>query len=249
MHLPFVREVGSLAPKSQVHRARYKYSVLTYYSLMQSKRMNQKGPRRLRRGGRKQRGGGGASILQPPPFIPTMKVQHRFRFVSGTNSATGLSITRKQLLNLVLYTPTAITSVRLFEAVRLRKVMMWANPTALGAPPNTLQIEWFGENSPSVSISDTGMGIRPAHVSSAPPASSSNRWWSMTGSLESDQMFALTFPANTVIDVILDCRLVETELPTAGDVPAGAVIGQLYGDYLDGLASGLLSPIGYTVLP
>jgi hypothetical protein len=62
-------------------------------------------------------------------------------------------------------------------------------------------------------------------------------------------LFALTVPANTVIDVRMDLRLVEAEAPTAGDVPTGATLGQLYGNYLDGLSSGKLTPVGYTVLP
>jgi hypothetical protein len=59
----------------------------------------------------------------------------------------------------------------------------------------------------------------------------------------------LAIQANSVIDITLELRFVETESPTAGDVPTGATIGQLYGDYLDGLTSGKLAPEGYIALP
>lgn len=200
-----------------------------------------------RRRTRKQGLGGGSSI-QPPPFRPTLSLTHRFRFEAAAGSG-GLSITRKNLLNLIQVAITTTTTVRPLEAVRLKSVEMWAQPIALGNAPTTLQLEWVGENAPSTVISDTCMGVRPAHVRAIPPASSSNRWWSLSGSLESDAVFNLQYPANTIIDVTLDCRLVEQEAPTAGDVPTGAVAGTLYGNYLDGISTALLAPVGFTVLP
>jgi len=183
-----------------------------------------------------------------PPFVPTLSLSHKFRFQNGANSGS-YTITRGNLLNLLLVTPTAITSARILQAVRLKRVSVWANPSALGAAPTEIELEWFGENSPSTTISDSTMGVRPAHIDSAPPPSSSNRWWSISGTLESDSMFSMVLPADCIIDVTLELRLVEAEAPTAGDVPAGATIGRLYGDYLDGIASAKLSPLGLAILP
>lgn len=191
---------------------------------------------------------GGRNSLAPTPFIPTIVYRHRFRYSNGANAGT-FGITRANLLNQLLIATSAITTVRLNEAIRLSSVEVWTNPVALGAPPTSCLIEWLGENSPSTVIENTGMGIRPAHVFSAPPPLSSNRWWSMSGQLESDQLFTITVPANSIIEVTCDCRQVETESPTAGEVPVGASLGQVYGDYLDGISSGKLAPIGYTVLP
>jgi len=203
-------------------------------------------PRRRRRAGRNIRRG---SALQPPPFVPTIEVvPHTFRFSNAAGTG-GSTINRRNLLNLIQVAVTATSTVRIIEGIRLRMVEMWANPTALGAAPNTLQIEWIGENSPSTVISDTSMGVRPAHVRSSPPASSSNRWWSMSGSLETDQLFSLILPANTIVDVTVDMRLVEQEAPTAGDIPIGATPGTLYGNFLDGNVTAVLSPVGYTVIP
>jgi hypothetical protein len=210
--------------------------------------MNSKGSRGPRRGGRKQGLGGGRTRLQPPPFIPTLSLVHKFRYVNGANSGN-FNITRGNILNQVLVATTAATTVRIFQAMRLRSVEVWSNPVALGAAPNSLQLEWLGENSPSTAINDSGMGVRPAHVVSSPPPSSSNRWWSISGTSETDVLFNLNIPTDCVIDVVCECRLVESETPTAGDIPAGATVGQVYGDFLDGLASGKLAPIGFIQLP
>jgi hypothetical protein len=71
----------------------------------------------------------------------------------------------------------------------------------------------------------------------------------MSGFSETDVLFNLTLPVNSVIDITVDMRMVEQENPVAGDIPAGAALGQVYGDYLDGIASGGLTPVGYTVIP
>jgi len=71
----------------------------------------------------------------------------------------------------------------------------------------------------------------------------------MNGSQETDDLFSVTTYNGSIIDLSVEVRLVESEAPTAGDVPAGATLGQIYGDYLDGIASGLLAPVGLVVLP
>lgn len=183
-----------------------------------------------------------------PPFVPTISLSHKFRFTNGSNSGV-YTVTRAQMLNLLLYTPTAVTSVRLIEAIRLTAVEIWSNPAALGSASTSLTLEWLGENGPSTVMSDIAVGVTPAHIRTSPPRDSSCRWWSMSGFQETDDLFTLSLPVNCTIDVSVEMRLVEQESPTAGDIPAGASIGQLYGDYLDGLASAKLAPSGYTALP
>jgi hypothetical protein len=71
----------------------------------------------------------------------------------------------------------------------------------------------------------------------------------MSGPLETDILFSLSAPPSTIIDVVVDLRFVEQEAPTVGDYPTGATLGQVYGDYLDGIITGNFAPVGYTVLP
>jgi len=215
--------------------------------------MPKKSKRNFRRSNKLSAQAGERSLV-PPSFTPTLSLPHRFRFVTSS-SADGAAtpITRKNLLNLVLVATSATTTVRLFEAVRLRKVSIWTNPqigtgSAGATPLVSTQIEWLGENSPSTIVSDTTMGVRPARVVSRPPPSASNRWWCISGFSETDVLFVLQTPGSSVVDVDVDLRLVEAEAPTAGDIPAGATLGQVYGDLLDGIG-GMYSPVGFTQLP
>jgi hypothetical protein len=208
------------------------------------RRSKNKRPRVSRRGGRRKARGGGD---RPPQLVPTVCFHHRFRFQSETNTGTS-TISRKNLLNLLQVATSAVTTVRIIEGIRLKRIAMWCNPVALGQVPQTVSVEWLGENSPSTLVSDIGMGIKPPKVVTTPPPSSSNRWWSMSGNQEADDLFSLTYPPNTVIDVDVEVRMVEMEAPTAGDIPAGAVLGTLYGNLLDGIG-GNLYPSGYTILP
>jgi len=159
-----------------------------------------------------------------------------------------VTITRKNLLNLVVVATTAVTSSRIIEAVRLKSVELWTNPPALGSAPMTCSVEWIGSNAPSTIISDTTMGVLPAHVLAKPPPNSSNRWWSMSGTDEADPLFTLVVPSQTVCDVRVNLRLVDSEAPVAGDVPAGATVGQVYYDFLDGIG-GQWNPISVSQLP
>jgi len=208
--------------------------------------MNKKQIRKQVKGTR--RGPREAGLGHIPPFTPTIRTIHKFRFVNGANNGT-YTINRANLLNLILYTPTATTSVRLFEAVRVLGLELWSSPTVLGSQASPLALEWLGENGPSTLVSDTSIGVSPAHIRSHPPTRSSCEWWSISGQQESDDLFTLTLPVNSTVDVTLAVRIVEQDGPTAGDVPAGATVGRIYGDYLDGLTSGKLTPVGYIALP
>jgi len=191
----------------------------------------------------------GGRQLSPPAFEATIGTSHRFRFTCAAGNG-GAVVTRKNLLNLLQLATSAVTTVRLLQAVRLRSVEVWTNPVALGSAPTTCSIEWVGENAPSVVESDISLGVRPAHVRSSPPQLSSSQWWSISGQQETDQLFILSLPANSIVDVIADIRFVESEAPTAGDIPAGASLGQLYGNYLDGIAGSTLTPFpNYVAIP
>jgi len=196
----------------------------------------------------------GASVNKevPPPFTPTVKSRHKFRF--STDSSVSVNITRGNLLNLLMVATSSTSTVRVIEGIRLKRVSIWTNPvigvgSSAASPLLGAQISWIGENSPSTVISDITMGVRPASIQSRPPPSSSNRWWCMSGMQESDVLFALNIGASSVVDVLVDIRLVDEESPTAGEAPSGAVTGQMYGGYLDGIASGKLIPVGLIPIP
>jgi len=207
------------------------------------------GRRRGRQGKRRpRRGRNVGGIGKIPPYVPTVCFNHKFRFV-GTSTGHNVPISRANLLNLLVVAVTSSTTARLFEAVRLKCVEMWCNPPALGQQPTTCTLEWFGNNAPSTTRSDSTMGITPSYLKCKPPANSSNRWWCITGGDEAEELFAIGFSPNAIVQVTLECRMVESEAPVSGEVPSGATPGAIYCDYLDGIVTGYLSPLGYVALP
>lgn len=200
-----------------------------------------KGSPSVRGGGSTLSRGGRGGIPEPPQFQPTLKVNQRLRYLNTTSQST-VSITRGNLLNLYETALTANTASRLFAAVKLRSVEIWAAPaTNAGSSTLTASCEWLGVNAPSTIQSDSSLGIaRPLYVKAIPPPDASNRWWSLTGSNEAEVLFKLIVPGNAIVDIVISARLFELETVAGGDAPAGAVAGTLYENYLDGLASGLL---------
>jgi len=71
----------------------------------------------------------------------------------------------------------------------------------------------------------------------------------MSGTDETDPLFTIIAPAESIADVAVTVRLVDNESATAGGSPAGANVGQVYYDYLDGIASGTWAPVSVAILP
>jgi hypothetical protein len=180
-------------------------------------------------------------------FIPTLKVNHKFRFLNSSGSTK--TITRAELLNLYCMATGTTTSSRIIEAIRVKSIEIWTNPPALGAAPLTVSVEWVGVQAPSTIISDTSMGVLPAHVRTRPPPRSSDQWWSMTGQNENDPLMTIIAPAESVLDLQVAIRFVDNEAATSGDSPTGANSGQVYFNYLDGIAGATWAPVSASVLP
>jgi hypothetical protein len=156
------------------------------------------------------------------------------------------------LLNLYTVATTTTNQFRLLTAIKLKKIEMWGQPATLGGSNGAVNLEWVGNNAPSTIHSDTAIGVRPSYISCKPPADSSDRWWSISGSSETENICLLTFQAGTVIDVTASLRFADDEAPVAAEAgtAAAATIGHVYFNYLDGFASKLLIPVGGpTVLP
>ncbi len=198
-------------------------------------------------GRRKNSGGPRFQVAQPhpPPLRPAFSLSKTFRF-QATGAVTYESITQTNLSNLIVVALTATTSAKVFSSARLRKVEAWCAPAQGGAGA---EIQIVGPNTspgPENRKSDISMGIQPAHVRWNPvPNSTPDFWFSQAGSAE---MFQLTCPTDTVVDVTLDLILNFSETATAGPVPVGATPGEWYAVPLDGLGNNL-PPVDWTVLP
>lgn len=216
---------------------------------MNSQRRNL-GSRGARRGGRRR--GLRGTTISPPEFVPTLSLGHKFRFSTGV-AFTGLPVTRAMLLNLYTMATTTSNQNRLVTAVKLKRVQVWGSPPIMGSgAPTTVVVEWLGNQAPSTIHSDTGMGVRPSYVSSRPPVDSSDRWWSISGTNESEVLFKISGPIGTVIDIQAAVRLADDEAAVAAEngTAVMSTVGKVYFNYLDGFASKLLTPAGgVSILP
>jgi hypothetical protein len=139
----------------------------------------------------------------------------------------------------MLVATTAIAGVQLFQAVRIRKVEMWAIP-AQGGLPTSVSVEFSGVTAGIVGDqlihTDTSMGVQPAHVSAVPSARSLASDYQVASSATAFQL-TVTNAASVVVDVHFTFRGQLGVAPGAvSQALVGATVGAQYLRGLDGLA-------------
>jgi hypothetical protein len=140
---------------------------------------------------------------------PINKMTVRYTVVSPVSGSSGL-ITRYDALNFLVMGFSANSVYRIAGAVHVDKVEMWLSSATTSAQPFSLT--WDSVSAPFTIKSDVQMGTnRPAHIISKPPANGAPRWWSVTGSNESDNLFLLNCPTGTVIDVHYSYTLMDPQ--------------------------------------
>ncbi len=193
-------------------------------------------------------------IPKPPTIsVEILERPHTFRFICS--AAGGYTITRANLCNLVQINIVAAGGVNSYvteiAGIRLTRVRIWSQPSALGSVTSSSSVEWLGNNNDSITMLDASNSISPAFVDSSPPVDSSASWWSQAGTNGTESLFALAVALGDVIDVVCQVVMVSTELPATlhTDATGAATLGTTYGGYLDGYASKKLKPQGWTPTP
>lgn len=157
------------------------------------------------------------------------------------------------LLNLYSMATTTTNQNRIITAIKLKRVRVWGQPAAVGAAPASVQIEWVSNQAPSTLHSDMAIGVRPAFIETKPPADSSAKWWSISGSNETEVLFKLSSVGGGIqVDIQTAVQFADDEGAVSAEngTAASATVGKVYWNYLDGFASKQLSPVGgVTVLP
>ncbi len=123
----------------------------------------------------------------------------------ATTAVSSIDITGRCLLNLIIATSTATTTaINVYEAMRITRVSMYFVPSSTGGFGNQadeLVLNWRGERSPDVRMSDRGTLSHPACVKSVPPPESLAAFWvTNQGNIDS-VLFNISCPAATIIDV------------------------------------------------
>jgi hypothetical protein len=174
-------------------------------------------------------------MISHPPSIGSYNVTHGTRLRFLANAAFAGNITYQNLLDTILWADTTTVPVDVFHTVKIRKVEAWVLPTIGSAA--TLEVEFSGVTAGSQGtnkiVTDTSMGIQPAHVSAAPGRESLASKWQLSSTAVA---FALTCPSGSVIDVELSFKNNPGEVKAAQNVSVAATAGSLNFRGLDGAA-------------
>jgi hypothetical protein len=151
---------------------------------------------------------------------------HVVRFVIDTaiTYAASGGLERAQFLNLWnIITLTNTTAVRIFNAIKIRKVEMWS-PVSAGASAADFGIEWSSQYGPFETVNGTTQGTaRPGHLMTRPPKGSVAGFWSLAGVNESEIVMYIWGPAGTVVDFHLTGSMSADGAASATSVsPSGA---------------------------
>jgi hypothetical protein len=171
-----------------------------------------------------------------PPAIGNYEIVHSTRLRFVVNAALlELAITYQNLLDLILFVTGATAPYDLFTSVKVRSVEMWAAPL-LGSAVTTT-VRFVGETAGSIgslrTVTDTSMGIEPAHVKARPGAQTLASMFQISSGAVA---FDLTCPSGTVVDVELSYKNLPGTALAAQNVSAGATVGIVAYRGLDGLA-------------
>jgi hypothetical protein len=135
------------------------------------------------------------------------------------------------------------------NCVRLRRIQVWAPPASQGAGVTVSVLFPSTNQSPSKEFSDTSVSVmKPAYVScSVPPSSTAGFWQNSTSN---NDMWYLTCPSGTIVDIDVEIVLVDGQNNMASCVLVGAATGGVYYTCLDNStnASGKLKPISLSVV-
>jgi len=180
--------------------------------------------------------------FQTDPAVRTTKV---LKFECGTSGT--YTLLTSTLLELLVVANSATTTSRLFESARLVKVEAWSLGL-LGAAPEVISIAGFGVG-PENRQSSMSMGIKPAHVVWKPAPLSFDGLWQSNGVGETNTLVELVLPSTAMLYVTIEFIMQCDDAVVDGPVPAGAVVGQIYGVPLDGFASGKIVSQDFPNLP
>ena len=188
--------------------------------------------------------------LAPPPFSAAFILGHTLRF-RASSALSSQAITAANLLDLLVMATTTTAVNRLFSAVKLTRVEIWA-PMASDLVPVTASIEYNSDLVSGVAgsnkiRSDTSMGAdRCAHIRFRPPPETIASFWQ--GPTSVSRLFQLTCPTNSIVDVQLTMVLQNGEAAVAAtNAAVAATVGTVYCRGLDALATAgsVLPPVSY----
>ncbi len=178
---------------------------------------------------------------------------HKFRFQANA-PLVDLNVGSADLIDMLATALTATTAASLINALRLKRVSIWA-PPAQDLVPVTCSVEFTNNAASGLGqrprvFSDTSVGAtRVASVSVAPPPGSGAAMWQNrfgTGtSVTSGLNIILNGPENSIVDFDLELVLQNNDAFNNAIVTTGAFPGRLYCRSIDTA----LIPVSFPQLP
>ncbi len=155
---------------------------------------------------------------RPPQYEASVTFGRKFRFSCST-AATTSSITRAQLLDLIVLNAAANTNYRMIDAIKVNRIRIWGQPpgNAGAGVLAPVAVQWLSENGPTKLISDSGIGSTlGARIDSRPPPMSLASFWSLTGTGEAVTLFVISANAGDIVDLDCSVRFQNQSLTAAG---------------------------------
>jgi len=194
-----------------------------------SNRKKQGRPARGRATGRRD------AQAHPPQTTFQVATQRRLRF-NVTTALTEQPFTFQNLLDVMGVAKTTIAGQNLFTHVKVKAVEMWAVPVVGNVA--LVACQFVGSSSGSQGsgrvVSDTSMGIQPAHVIARPDRMSQAGQFQVSSGAAA---FELTAPTGAVVDLLVSYRnALDNGAVATQNALVAASAGQVFYRGLDGLA-------------
>lgn len=177
----------------------------------------------------------------PKPFNPVASFTRCFRFQAAAPSLSSVpqAIPGNNLFFMQLLATSSIASCSLIQAFRIVKIRAWSPPGAT----LPISLQWYANTTTTVGVRptirlDVNLGSTfLAKASLKPtPGTDSAAWQNQisTGVTTTGGDFLILAPQGTLLDIIVECYLVNSTMVQVGPVSAGNLTaGFPYNPYLD----------------
>lgn len=200
-----------------------------------------------RNGGRRHQDQGMVRVCKPPQIKTNVFFKHKFRYI--TLSSVSFTVTALRLANAcgVMGTVVNSTVTGIYDSVKLKSVEMWGPPPSQGAAATVTclynQLAAGVSNMSTLEFCDTSNSTAvPAHIKCHPPKESFAAFW-QPASGTGINLFTLSAPAGTVIDLEMELILSDTGASNASTTVTTALLGAVYYLPLDGTAGHQVPPV------
>jgi len=174
--------------------------------------------------------------LPHPPALQGLALTRSVRLRFLTNATiTNQAITFQNLMDTQVLSTTTIAGVQMYDMMKIKGIEVWGySPAGSATVAVTFEGKGVGLTGSSKLVTDTAIGVSPAHVFAAPDKRSQVAQWQATNT---NVAFNITAPSSSVVDVLVTFRnnYDGSAAQVLANALAGATAGVLYQRGLDGL--------------